>query len=80
MLSLVLILAGLVAPAAEADHTSVPSSVTIVGSLQSELGCSADWQPDCAQTHLEDANADGVWRSVFTVPAGSWEYKAALND
>ena len=31
-----------------ADHTAAPASVTIAGSLQSELGCSGDWQPDCA--------------------------------
>ena len=29
-----------------------PGSVTIAGSLQSELGCPGDWQPDCAGTHL----------------------------
>ena len=80
VVSVVLGLGGLVAPAAQADPTPEPTSVTIAGSLQSELGCSGDWQPDCAQTHLEDANSDGVWRSVFTVPAGTWEYKAALND
>ena len=30
-----------------------PSSVTIAGSLQDELGCPGDWQPDCAATHLD---------------------------
>ena len=25
-------------------------TVTLVGSLQDELGCSGDWQPDCADT------------------------------
>jgi pullulanase-like protein len=31
-------------------------------------------------THLDyDAN-DDVWQKTFTVPAGSWEYKEALND
>lgn len=65
---------------APASHTPAPSSVTIAGSLQSELGCSGDWQPDCANTHLTyDAN-DQVWQGTFTVPAGSYEYKAALND
>ncbi|HEY3231539.1 MAG TPA: alpha-amylase, partial [Roseiflexaceae bacterium] len=68
------------APIALASHTPNPASVTIAGSLQSEAGCSDDWQPDCAATHLTyDAN-DDVWQGVWAVPAGSYEYKAALND
>jgi len=56
------------------------ASVTIVGSLQSELGCPGDWQPDCASTHLTFDADDDVWQGTFPVPAGAWEYKAALND
>lgn len=68
------------APVALADHTPAPTSVTVAGSLQSELGCSGDWDPACAATHLVyDAN-DDVWQRAFNVPAGSWEYKAPLND
>lgn len=71
--------AGTVAPV-RAGHTPTPASVTIAGSLQSELGCAGDWDPTCAATHLTfDAN-DGVWQGSYTVPAGNWEYKAALND
>ena len=63
-----------------ASHSPDPSSVTIAGSLQSELGCPGDWQPDCPTTHLVfDAN-DEVWQASFVIPAGNWEYKAALND
>ncbi len=57
-----------------------PNSVTVAGSLQSELGCSDDWQPACATTHLTFDNTDGVWQGTFNVPAGNWEYKAPLND
>ncbi|MRS04619.1 hypothetical protein EG832_15595, partial [bacterium] len=47
-------------PAVEAA-TPNPTSVTIAGSLQSELGCAGDWDPACSQTHLAyDANGD-VW-------------------
>ena len=67
-------------PAAQASHTPDPSSVTIAGSLQSELGCPGDWQPDCATTHLAFDAEDRVWQGTFTIPAGTWEYKAALNN
>ena len=78
-----LIVAGLVAfltltPAARADHTPVPSSVTLAGSLQSELGCPNDWAPECAQTHLQPVGG-GVFRATFDLPAGDYAYKAALN-
>ncbi len=63
-----------------ASHTPNPTSVTVAGSLQSELGCAGDWDPACAITHLTyDAN-DDVWQGTWSVPAGSYEYKAALND
>jgi len=65
---------------AAGNVTPPPASVTIAGDLQSELGCPGDWQPECAATGLVfDAN-DGVWQGVFALPAGTWEYKAALND
>ncbi len=68
------------ARATQAAHTPDPASVTIAGSLQSELGCSGDWQPDCAATYLTYDPEDDVWQGTFTVPAGNWEYKAALNN
>ena len=66
------------APASAAD-AAAPSSVTLVGSLQDELGCDADWDPACATTALTDADGDGTWTYTATVPAGSYEVKAALN-
>ena len=67
-------------PVGARSHTPAPSAVTIAGSLQSELGCSADWQPDCAATHLTyDANGTGL-AGTFNVPAGDYEYKAPLNN
>ena len=75
---LVLVLLSL-AQTAGASHTPAPSSVTIAGSLQSELGCGGDWDPGCAATGLSFDASDGVWQGAFDVPAGSWEYKAPLN-
>ncbi|WP_307861045.1 pullulanase-type alpha-1,6-glucosidase [Microbacterium sp. SD291] len=67
--------AAAVAPASAADRTAA-----LVGSLQSELGCAADWAPDCAETELVPTGAAGVYSAEFEVPAGSYEYKVALND
>ncbi len=66
-------------PAVEAA-TPNPTSVTIAGSLQSALGCGGDWDPACALTHLAYDGNDDVWQQSFEVPAGNWEYKAALDD
>ncbi|HYO63782.1 MAG TPA: alpha-amylase family glycosyl hydrolase [Pyrinomonadaceae bacterium] len=65
---------------ATASHTPNPTSVTVAGSLQSELGCAGDWQPECGATHLSYDAGDDVWQGTFNVPGGNWEYKAPLND
>src|SRR5215218_641889 len=70
-----------VAPGARADHTPLPGTVALVGSVQSELGCPGDWQPECPQTRLEPvAGSPGVFRATFDLPAGSYDYKVALNN
>ena len=56
-----------------------PTTVTVAGSLQDEIGCAGDWDPACAASHLE-AVGDGTWSDVFTLPAGEYEFKIALND
>ena len=66
---------------AAADHTPQPGTVTLVGSLQSELGCRGDWQPECDTTDLEAvAGEPGIFRGTFPVPAGHFEYKVAINE
>ncbi|MEJ7649492.1 MAG: pullulanase-type alpha-1,6-glucosidase [Nakamurella sp.] len=57
-----------------------PSSVTIAGDLQSEAGCSADWQPECATTHLTFDENSKIWKGTLTLPAGQYNYKAAIDD
>lgn len=53
--------------------------VNIPGSYQAAAGCSGDWQPDCAATQMTKGD-DGLWRSgPFTLPAGDYEYKVALD-
>lgn len=59
---------------------AAPSSVTIFGSLQSEVGCASDFDPGCAATHLVYDAGDDVWQRAFSIPASSYAYLAALND
>ena len=66
------------ASTAYADHNPPPASVALVGSLQDELGCDADWDPACGATELE--LVAGLWQGTFLVPAGSHEWKVVLND
>ncbi len=63
-----------------ADPVPLRTSVTVAGGLQSELGCPDDWQPGCAATHLAFDTSDGRWHGTFTLPAGSYEWKVAIND
>jgi pullulanase len=56
-----------------------PTTVTIAGTIQSVLGCPDDWQPECDVTHLTYDEGDDLWRAAFELPAGEYEYKAALN-
>lgn len=59
--------------AVAADRTA-----TIAGSLQSELGCPGDWQPDCAATELTNTGGT-TYRGDFQLPAGAYEFKVAIN-
>ncbi|MBP1233811.1 glycosidase [Arthrobacter sp. PvP102] len=57
-----------------------PDSVTVAGSLNSEMGCPDDWQPACLKAFMALDPADKVWRlTVPELPAGTYEFKAALN-
>ncbi len=72
----------ILAPATDPAQPSAlpgPASITLAGNLQQELGCASDWDPACATTHLTSVG-NGVWRGVFSVPAGSWEYKMVRDD
>lgn len=61
-------------PSVAADRTPV-----LVGSLQSEIGCPEDWAPACAASTLEPVDGTSQYAQTFDVPAGTYEYKVALN-
>ena len=45
-------------------------TATLVGSLQSELGCDRDWNPECTATDLTQVGTSSTYEKTFTVPAG----------
>ena len=61
--------------------TPLVNSVTVAGSLQSEIGCAGDWDPACAASHLTfNAAHGGVWEGTFQIPEGQYDYKVAINN
>lgn len=56
-----------------------PDLVVVPGTIQSLLGCSGDWQPDCESTALTYLPEYDVWRGTFDIPAGDYFYKVAIN-
>ncbi|MFW5709693.1 MAG: hypothetical protein ACOCX5_05685 [Chloroflexota bacterium] len=56
-----------------------PEMVVIPGTIQSVLGCDEDWDPACEATALTFDEDNQIWRGVFELPAGSYEYKVAID-
>ena len=54
-------------------------TATLVGALQSELGCASDWDPTCTTTDLAKDATGTTYSATFTVPAGQYEYKVAID-
>lgn len=71
--------------AVQAQASSNPDKVVLPGTIQSELGCSGDWMPDCDQTALTYDAEDDVWQGTFLIQPGNDQdqkgprYKAAIN-
>jgi glycosidase len=57
-----------------------PKSVSVAGTLNTEMGCESDWQPNCAKAELTKDATSGNWVGTFTLPAGTYEYKIAHDD
>ncbi|KRE92784.1 alpha-1,6-glucosidase [Nocardioides sp. Soil774] len=63
----------------EGGPVTQPGAVSVPGSLNSEMGCPGDWQPDCAEAQMSLDPADLVWKRTVTLPAGDYAYKAAID-
>jgi pullulanase-type alpha-1,6-glucosidase len=72
----VLLLAGLASLAQVAGEVE---SVTITGTVQVALGCANDSAPECEASMLAYDAVNDLWMGTFDLPAGDYEYKAALN-
>ena len=70
---------GHAAAASSAAAEPVNGPVTVVGSLQGELGCAENWDPDCELTDLTLDPATQKFTKQFELPQGSWEFKVAVN-
>ena len=57
---------------------TLPKTVSIPGDLNFELGCAADWSPECTNIVLT-RQSDGAWTGTFDIPKGSWQFKIAVN-
>lgn len=64
---------------ADSEPAALPEMVNIPGTIQPALGCPGEWAPDCEASLLEYNDAWDVWLRTFDVPAGSYEYKVAIN-
>ena len=81
---IILLTLGITAVSATAqtdDPASIPppDSVTIAGTIQPDIGCAGEWNTSCEESQLTYDEQNDIWLATFDVPAGSYEYKAALN-
>ncbi|MGD8148671.1 pullulanase-type alpha-1,6-glucosidase [Ornithinimicrobium sp. Y1694] len=61
------------------DPVEQPDAVSVPGTHNSEMGCPGDWDPACDQAQLALDAKDTIWKGSYELPAGSHEYKAAIN-
>jgi pullulanase len=78
MIAGLLLLAGISAQE-NPDGFPTPELVVLPGTFQDELGCAGEWQPDCQATALSFDDERGLWTETFTIAAGLYEYKVALD-
>lgn len=81
---IILLALGITAVSASAqtdDPASIPppDSVTIAGTIQPDIGCAGEWNTSCEESQLTYDEQNDIWLATFDVPAGNYEYKAALN-
>jgi pullulanase-type alpha-1,6-glucosidase len=77
--ALALVLIGLTAVQLPASAAVLPV-YSLVGDLQTELGCAADWDLTCTSTELSPVAGDvGSFETTATVPAGTYGFKVVTD-
>jgi glycosidase len=61
------------------DPVPQPGSVAIAGTLDTALGCAADWDPACPKARMTLDTTDQIWKKSVAIPPGTYSYKAALD-
>lgn len=59
-------------------YSEVPqelTAVSLLGSLQEELGCEYDYVEDCDNSELVFNPDSGLWEGTFSLPAGCFNYQ-----
>jgi pullulanase-type alpha-1,6-glucosidase len=56
-----------------------PDAVSVPGDHNTEMGCAADWAPDCPQAQLSLDPNDQIWKGTYTLPPAPYAYKAAID-
>ncbi|WP_297081778.1 alpha-amylase family glycosyl hydrolase [uncultured Demequina sp.] len=65
--------------AAKAGGAQGAGTPSVPGSYNELVGCSEWWQPDCEQIVMAFDEASGSWVLTVDLPAGSHEYKIAID-
>ncbi|MDN5685261.1 MAG: pullulanase-type alpha-1,6-glucosidase [Brachybacterium sp.] len=63
----------------EDDGAVDAQTVTLPGSHNPAMGCTADWAPDCAAAQMTEDEDSGMYTGTFQIPAGRYEYKVAVG-
>lgn len=77
--SLIALTLGALPESPRAQAQAQPEKVVVPGTFQTQLGCPANWQPDCDATALRYDEIGDIWIATFKLEAGEYEYKVALN-
>ncbi len=57
----------------------IPTMVNVPGTIQPQLGCPGEWQPECEASALTYVEAFGIFERTHQITAGSYEYKVAID-